>query len=163
MLRVVRWYHGLATTATVIQTFLLLAMRLFWGFAFLSIGLAKLRDPVGTATYFASVGIPLSHYMAYFVGAVEAGGGACLILGFLSRIASLFLIFTMIAAYLITAFPSVKHILSDPETFLTQPPFTFLLVSLVIFAFGPGVVSLDFVFGWIYRKIAGRGKTAETK
>ena len=68
------------------------------------------------------------------------------------------LIVVMIVAYLTAHLDSVKHIFSTPEVFLAQTPFLFLLASLFIFAFGPGVLSLDAFIYWIYCNMKGERK-----
>ncbi|HUD46815.1 MAG TPA: hypothetical protein VMR33_08295, partial [Candidatus Baltobacteraceae bacterium] len=55
------------------------------------------------------------------------------------------LAFDMIIAYLTADFDKVKTIFSNPDKFLGADPFLFMLATMIIFAFGPGVFSLDWL------------------
>ncbi len=121
----------------------LLAVRLFWGSQFLIAGKGKFEDIQEVANYFQSLHIPFPLANAYFVSGVEFFGGALLLLGLLSRLASLPLIGAMAVAFLTAEWEATSHIFSDPLTFIGRSPFTFLMASLTIFSFGPGLFSLD--------------------
>jgi putative oxidoreductase len=56
---------------------------------------------------------------------------------------SLPLIFTMMVAYLTADIESVKMLFQDPNKFVSEAPFNFLMVSLIVFSFGPGAFSMD--------------------
>ena len=49
----------------------------------------------------------------------------------------------MIVAYLTAHVESVRTIVADPQKFLEQAPFLFLLTTLLVLSFGPGTFSLD--------------------
>jgi putative oxidoreductase len=49
----------------------------------------------------------------------------------------------MIMAYVTADREALLSVFSEPEKFYNAAPFTFLLASLVILAFGPGWLSLD--------------------
>ena len=53
----------------------------------------------GTAKFFAGLGIPLANYAAVLVACVEFFGGILLILGFITRLASVVLIIEMLVAF----------------------------------------------------------------
>ena len=72
-------------------------------------------------------------------GGTECFGGLLLIAGLGGRLAAIPLTITMTVAYL-TAHRDAVHSLDD---FVAQPPFPFLLTALVVFAFGPGMISID--------------------
>ena len=64
-----------------------LVLRVALGAIFVAHGLPKLLPiwgggPTATAAYFSFLGLPVPHLLAVFVGVVEVGGGALLVLGF---------------------------------------------------------------------------------
>jgi putative oxidoreductase len=95
-----------------------------------------------------------------FVGSVEMVGGILLILGLASRLISIPLSITMIVAYLTAHKEEVTSIFSEPDKFIGASPFLFLMVTLIIVAFGPGLLSLDAL---ISKKFGGDPATDETK
>jgi putative oxidoreductase len=129
--------------ANALQSPLLLAIRLYWGWQFWQSGWGKLSDISKTVEYFASLGIPAPSLNAHFVALLEAGGGILLIAGLGSRLIALPLIVDMVVAYITADREALTSIFSEPEKFYNASPFTFLLASLVVLIFGPGLFSLD--------------------
>jgi putative oxidoreductase len=80
---------------------------------------------------------------AYFVSALEFGGGLLLLLGLGSRVIALPLVIDMIVAYITADREALFSIFSDPDRFTAAAPFTFLVASLVVLIFGAGWFSLD--------------------
>jgi putative oxidoreductase len=122
---------------------LLFAMRTYWGWQFAQTGWGKLMNLERTAAFFADLGIPLPKLNAAMAGGVECAGGALLVVGLGARLASVPLVATMAVAYLTADNEAVRAIFSDPEKFTSAAPFMFLLVALIVLAFGPGAFSLD--------------------
>jgi putative oxidoreductase len=131
-----------------------LATRITIGLGYLHTGWGKLHNFDRTVTFFASLGIPAPSVNAAFVSTLELVGGACLIIGLLTRVFALGLSASMVVA-LLTA---------DRQTFLaswgnaseTSPTdvasFVFLLFLVWLILFGPGAISLDRVlFGRLSR------------
>lgn len=83
-----------------------LLIRLLVGAVFLSEGIQKFLYPeqLGVGR-FIKIGIPFPEAMAPFVGVVEIVGGACLILGILTRLAALALFINITVAILSTKIP----------------------------------------------------------
>ena len=58
----------------------------------------------------------------------------------------------LIVAYITADNQALHAIFSDPDKFMAAAPFTFLMASLIILIFGPGLVALDTLasraFGW---------------
>ena len=81
-------------------------IRLFVGAIFLSEGIQKFlfAAEVGVGR-FAKIGIPSPEMMAPFVGVVEAVCGLLLLLGLMTRLATVPLIITMLVAILSTKIP----------------------------------------------------------
>lgn len=136
-------YRGLICFGRILQPFILLAMRLFWGYLFVVFGAAKLGHISETAKSFASLNIPIPHFMAYLVGLTEVVGGFLLIIGLGSRLAALALCIVTIVAYATAHVEAFHQLAADPQILIKQPPFNFLLTSLLVLAFGPGLFSID--------------------
>ncbi len=137
--------------ASHLQAPLLFALRLYWGWSFAQTGWGKLMNLERTAGYFDSLGIPLPQLNAFAAGATELAGGALLALGLFARPAALPLTFTLLVAYATAHREELTQIFRDPEQFLGADPFLFLLVSVLVLAFGPGAWSFD---GWRARRAA---------
>ncbi len=136
--------HGMFTKfAGYLRCPLLLAMRLYWGWAFFIGGKGKLMNLDRTAGFFQSLHIPMPHLNAILAGSTECFGGLLLMLGLFSRVACVPLIFTMIIAYVTAEREALNAIFSDPDKFVTAAPFQFMFVCLIVLAFGPGKLSLD--------------------
>ncbi len=138
--RLVAW---LTTFGQALQPVLLLALRLWWGWSFFLTGKGKLLNLSRTADYFGSLHIPAPMLNAAVAGSVECIGGLMLMAGLFSRIVSVPLIFTLLVAYATAEREALSAIFSDPDKFTGATPFLFLLAVLIVFAFGPGKISLD--------------------
>lgn len=117
----------------------LLFVRLFWGIQFAYVGWQKLQNLGATTANFTSAGLPDPALMASVVGYIELICGIAMAVGFLSRIATLPLIITMLVAL----FTVHKAFLTAPLNVIHEAPFNFLMASLTVFCFGPGRLSLD--------------------
>src|ERR1700746_3405255 len=93
-------YTTLANTADRLQSPLLLAVRLYWGWQFFQTGWGKLQDIPKVVDFFTSLGLPFPNVTAYLVGESECVGGILLFLGLGSRFISLPLLADMVGAYL---------------------------------------------------------------
>lgn len=146
------YFKALSVAAVVgnsLQSVLLLVLRGWWGWSFFQTGKGKLLHLDRTTEFFASLNLPLPKLNAIAAGSVECGGGLLLLLGLGSRLISVPLAFTMLVAYVTAEREAVQALFGDPDKFTGAAPFLFLLVALLVFAFGPGKFSLDAV-------IAGR-------
>ena len=121
----------------------LLVLRLTWGWQFLQTGLGKLRNIERVITFFTSLGIPAPAVNAYFVGTLELAGGLLLLVGLFARPVALLLTGNMVVAYVAGDRAALFGVFSNLEAFQKADPFMFLLVSVIVFAFGAGAVSLD--------------------
>jgi len=133
----------LATLGGWLQPVLLLIIRGWWGWSFFLTGKGKLMNLDKTAGFFADLGIPLPKLNAILAGSTECVGGLLLLLGLGARLASVPLIFTMLVAYATADKEALQSIFSDTDKFTGATPFLFLLACLIVFAFGPGKISLD--------------------
>lgn len=140
---VITSYRGLVTLGTGLQDLLLLSSRLYWGYIFFNSGMEKFNHFAGTAKYFASLNIPLPEISTYAAAGTEFVGGLCLMAGFASRLVSIPLAITMIVALGTAHLGGTLLAFADPSKFLVELPVSFLLVSLMVFCFGPGRISVD--------------------
>lgn len=131
------------STAAWLQSPLLLVLRLYWGWSFAQTGWGKLMHLERTAGFFADLGIPAPKLNAIMAGATECFGGLLLAAGLFSRLASVPLVCTMLVAYATADREALTSILSNTDKFTEAAPFLFLLVCLLVLAFGPGKLSLD--------------------
>ncbi len=135
------------TLASFLQSPLLLAIRLYWGWQFMQTGWGKLTNLERTTGFFESLHIPLPKVNAIMAGGTECIGGFLLLIGLFARPASVPLIFCMGVAYATADRESLQAITSDPDKFVTAAPFLFLFASLIVLVFGPGKLSLDALRG----------------
>lgn len=138
-------YCGITCLGECLQSFLLLAIRLYWGTGFLLSGYGKLGNAKGVAVFFADLGIPFPELNAYIAGGIEFFGGLLLIVGLFSRVAAIPLFIVMIVAYFTAHSDAIQNILTAPGVFVAQSPFNYMLAALIILAFGPGKISLDYL------------------
>ncbi len=139
-------YQNLEKLANWLQSPLLLALRLYWGWSFFLTGRGKLLNLGRTAEYFGSLNIPLPKLNAALAGGTECLGGLLLVLGLFSRAAAVPLVFTLSVAYATAERDSLQAIFRDPDKFTAATPFLFLLAVLVVLAFGPGKISIDYLW-----------------
>jgi len=151
-------YNLLVGGANYLQSPFLLAVRLYWGWSFFQTGIGELMNHEQVTEFFTSLNIPMPGLNTYMAGATECFGGLLLLVGLASRLTSIPLIVTMIVAYLTADLEVVKNILSEPDKFTGADPFLFLLASVIVFVFGPGVFSLDRL---IARKFGVKSKASE--
>ena len=147
-----RGYGLLARCASYLASPLLLVIRVYWGWEFFGTGKGKLMDIQKVAGFFADSHIPLPTVSAVLAGTTECVGGLFLLAGLASRLTTIPLIFTMIVAYLTVENDALKAIFSDPDKFTGATPFLFLFACVIVFVFGPGVFSLDWIIGRIHAK-----------
>jgi putative oxidoreductase len=133
----------LAKIGTILQSPLLLLIRLYWGWQFFLTGKGKLMHLDKTAKFFASLDIPMPKLNAVLASSTECACGLLLLLGLFSRFASFALICVMCVALWTADNEAVRSIFSDPDKFLGTDPFLFLYAAVIVFAFGPGRASVD--------------------
>lgn len=131
------------------------------GGVFLSEGIQKFLEPASRgAGRFAKIGIPWPDLMGPFVGAVEMGCGALVLVGLLTRLATVPLIISMVVALLSTKIPillgrgfwgfqlrelssyGLWSMLHESRTDISM-----LLGSIFLALVGPGPWSLDAKLG----------------
>lgn len=139
-------YRHYAKLLDKLQSPLLLLIRLVWGIQFAVTGWGKWHDIAKVTGFFTDIHIPFPAFNAYLVATTELVGGIFLILGLLSRLTPIPLIISMIVAYLTTEQDALHSLLKgDTDPFFNAAPFLFLFASVLVFVFGPGKLSLDYL------------------
>src|SRR5260370_19579358 len=138
-----RSYELFIASGAALQSSFLLVLRLYFFWQLFLTGKGKLANIGKVSEFFASLGIPLPTLNAYFIGSLECFGSLLLIIGLASRPLALLVLLSMIVAYLTADFETVSGIFNDPDKFVKADPFPFLLTALIVFAFGPGRLSVD--------------------
>jgi putative oxidoreductase len=150
-------YSRCVDAVSYLQSPLLLAIRMYWGWQFYQTGLGKLQNIPKVVDFFTSLGIPFPTLNAYIVGISECVGGILLFIGLGSRIVSLFLVTDMTVAFLTGDRDALKMIFADPAKFYQSDTFTFWLASALILIFGPGKIALDTLMArWLGRDDGSR-------
>jgi len=138
-----RLYAWGVRAASSLQSPFLLFVRLYWGWQLIQSGWGKLHNLQKVTDFFTSLNLPLPGQMAVFISCIEFFGGILLVLGLLSRLNALVLVVNLIMAYITADREALLSFFSDPDKFSAAAPYVFLIASLLILIFGPGLFSLD--------------------
>src|ERR1700722_17756340 len=141
--QILRIYPRAVSALASLQSPMLLAIRLYWGWQFAQTGWGKLHHLAKISGFFASLGIPFPAFNAHFIAGLEFFGGLLLILGLATRLTGLLLAGNMLVAYWTADHEALISIFSDPGKFYVADPYTFLFASLLVLIFGAGALSLD--------------------
>jgi len=136
-------YRRAVRIVSSLQSPMLLAVRLYWGFQFAQTGWGKLHNLPKITGFFASLNIPFPAFTAHFISGLEFVGGILLILGLFSRPIALLLAGNMLVAYWTADREALTSIFSDPGKFYAADPYTYLFASLMILIFGAGFFAVD--------------------
>jgi putative oxidoreductase len=121
-----------------------LLCRLAVGLIFLSEGIQKylFPDAVGTGR-FVKIGFSNPSFWAYFTGAFEIICGILIVIGLLTRLASIPLLIIMVVAFITTKYPILtdKGFWAMAHEYRTDFAMTLLLIFLLIY--GGGNYSID--------------------
>jgi uncharacterized membrane protein YphA (DoxX/SURF4 family) len=119
-------------------------IRLAVGAVFLTEGIQKFLfpDALGVGR-FTKIGIPAPEIMAPFVGVIEIGCGALLILGLLTRLAAIPLIVDMLVAIATTKIPILIKSGVWAMAHEARTDYTMLLACLFFLIVGAGRWSVD--------------------
>jgi putative oxidoreductase len=112
-----------------------LPIRILAGIAFIAHGIPKLADPAMTQGFFGSIGLPPE--LAIPLGLLEVIGGIALLVGLVTRIASILLIIEMIGSSIVAKLS---------EGFVGGFELDLLLMSVAISLLltGPGKISVEY-------------------
>jgi putative oxidoreductase len=155
MSKLVHWYDLAMTRGfDKLRSPLLLVLRLMFGWELFQTGKGKLENIDRFISFLTHLHIPMPVANAYFVASLECAGGMLLLLGLASRLIATPLTINFIVAYLTADHEAVVNFFKDQDAFTSAAPFLYLLVSLIVLAFGPGFFSIDEVIGRWRRKPA---------
>ena len=129
-----------------------LLVRLFVGYFFFETGLGKVRNLGTFVERFQEWGIPFPPVSAAVSAYAELIGGALLVLGLLTRLASIPLFINMLVATLTVKLKKVAGL--DDFVELDEP--LYALLFLWLFISGPGPLSLDALATRLLRRRAAR-------
>ncbi len=117
----------------------LLLVRLSLAAVFVPSGWGKIHDLAKVTAFFTELGIPMPHANAILVSLTELGCGVLLLVGLAGRLAALPIVANMAVA-IITAKRDDVHGLTD---LFALDEFLYIVMALVVVAFGAGLFSLD--------------------
>ena len=121
-----------------------LTARILLALMFLLAGLSKFAGLDGTAGYIASKGLPMAGLLAFGTAALEVGGALLLIVGWKARWAALALAaFTLMASVLFHNYWAMPADQQMMQQLMFMKNLAVAGGLLVLFAFGPGSLSLD--------------------
>ncbi len=142
-----------------LQSPVLLILRLTWGWQLCESGYGHLTHIQRTIDAFKGWGVPLPGINVYISGVTELVGGSLLILGLATRYISLPLVFNFIVAIAAASRTDIadafrqKGFLDAWDTIINDSAFPFLMLAMIMLAFGPGAFSLDRAIGkWRFRR-----------
>jgi putative oxidoreductase len=143
--KLVSAYRKAVVLLNHMQSPLLLAIRLYWGFQFMQDGWGKLTHLDKVAGFFATLNLPAPGATAMMVGSFELIGGALFFAGIVSRLVSLVLFVNMTMAYLSVPDDRINftHFFSNPSDFYGATPYTYWFAALLILILGPGAIAVD--------------------
>jgi putative oxidoreductase len=116
-----------------------LLARVVVGVVFVATGWGKLHDLESVVSFFRQLGIPTPELQAPFVATVELVGGALVLLGFGTRIASILLAGTMLVAIATAIWPEVSGLID----LLGRVEVLYLVLFGWVAVAGPGAASLE--------------------
>jgi putative oxidoreductase len=119
-------------------------IRITVGLIFLTEGIQKYLFPelLGTGR-FLTIGFSHPAFWAYFTGTFEIICGTLIILGFLTRVASMPLIIIMITAFISTKIPILMHKGFWPWAHEYRTDFAMTLLLIYLLIYGSGNWSFD--------------------
>jgi len=145
MSQLLRLYRRAVSALSSLQSPMLLAVRLYWGFQFAQTGWGKLHNLPKVTGLFSSLNIPLPGFSAPAVSLLELVGGILLMFGLFSRPIAFLLFCNMFLAYWTADREALASVLSDPGKFYAADPYTFLFASAMVLLFGSGLFAVDSV------------------
>lgn len=146
------WYDKFFHFVDYLQHPFLLFVRVYWGVQLIQSGWGKLHNLDKVTEFFTSLHLPAPGFTAFAISNLEFFGGILLAVGLFSRLISLILTINLIVAYVTADREALFSIFSDPDKFYAAAPYTFLVASLIVLFFGPGIVSVDALLGRFFAK-----------
>ena len=155
-------YELLVKFGDVLQSLFLLFFRVNFGLQLMKNGWGKLNHHSDIVEFFTSLNIPLPDLNAWIAAGVECFGSALLVIGLASRPCGALIAFTMTVAYMSVEDDRAKVLgfFKDQDPFFKADPFFFLLLGVMVFCFGPGKISVDYLLNrFVFNKANNGGET----
>jgi putative oxidoreductase len=130
-----------------LQSPLLLAIRLYWGWQFAQDGYGKLTHLEKVTQYFATLNLPMPGQTALAVALIELVGGILLAVGIGTRLVALVLFVNMTVAFWTAEKDAFLGVFSSPDKFQAADAYNYWFAALLILILGPGWISLDKALG----------------
>jgi putative oxidoreductase len=146
MSTIVNLYARFVRLLNYLQSPLLLAIRLYWGWQFATDGWGKLHHLDRVGSYFAQLNLPAPHLTALLVSLVELVGGILLAAGIGTRMVALVLFVNMTVAFWTAEKEAFLGVLSNPDKFQGADAYNYWFAALLILVFGSGWLAIDTIF-----------------
>ncbi len=118
---------------------LALVGRILFSLIFIMSGFHHITAPGSMEQYASAMGVPSPKFMIVLTGLMILAGGISIILGFWTKLGAL-----LIIIFLVVVTPWMHRPLSDQMQFVMfMKNLSMLGGALIIFAFGPGDISID--------------------
>lgn len=153
-------YGGMRTFLRKLESPLLLAIRLYWGWQFATDGWGKLHHLDRVGQYFAALNLPMPHQTALFVSIIEFAGGILLAVGLGTRLVALVLFVNMTVAFWAAEKDAFLGVLSNPDKFQGADAYNYWFAALLIMILGPGIFALDTPLALRFSRPAMAAKSA---
>lgn len=119
-------------------------IRLMVGFIFFSEGIQKFLFPqVRGAGRFEQMGMPAPEFLSYFVASFEIVCGALILVGLLTRLAAIPIIFIMLVVIVLTRLPTLVSENFWIMMYISKIDFAMLIGAIYLFIEGSGRWSAD--------------------
>jgi putative oxidoreductase len=149
----VRVYTRFANSASYLQSFSLLLLRIGIGFGLWFSAYGHLTHVDKMVAQFTDWGIPLPKLNVYISGLTEALGGILLIAGLGTRLISIPLIFNFVVAYATASKDEFRQFFgiikggswSAWGDIVNDSAMPFLVAAFITLAFGAGKISIDYL------------------
>ncbi|WP_035351451.1 DoxX family protein [Edaphobacter aggregans] len=145
MSQFLRLYRRVVSALSSLQSPMLVAVPLYWGFQFAQTGWGKLHNLSKITGFFASLNIPFPGFSTPADSLLEFVGGILLMFGLFSRPIAFLLACNMFVAYWTADHEALTSVFSDPGKFHVADPYTFLFASGMVLIFGSGLFAVDSV------------------
>jgi putative oxidoreductase len=119
-------------------------IRFMVGFIFFTEGIQKFLFPhLRGAGRFEDMGLPAPEFLSYFVASFEVLCGAMILLGLLTRLAAIPIIFIMVVAIVVVKLPVLLEENFWVMMFISKIDFAMLIGAVYLFIEGSGRWSVD--------------------
>ena len=161
---VVWLYLQLIKYSVYLAPVVLLLIRLAWGWELAESGWGHLHNIEKMTERFTEWGVPFPSVNVYVSGVMELIGGVLWMLGLGTRLISIPMFFNFCVAYATASKAKLQalfpHFLANIDDVIDDAAFPFLVTSLILLAFGPGIFSIDAVLKRLFFSKYTVGATA---